>query len=322
MIRTMLLTADGHYLTGGEELVQQWRDSHDGQLWLDIESEPTAEIKALLQSMACDPLAIKDGFRARHPPKVEHFDANTFILFRGISQLDDTLELVPQQIGLWVGEGYLITARRGHSVSITQYWGRESELGLLRRPGILAVRILHYACGRYLEKLLSFEDQLAELEDGLRTESSEKDMKELAGYRARLQRLKRIFSYHKAMSEQIWQDSGPFLAPGEDDTRHERRDLYDRCERLHSLCQMYYEICGDLIEGHISLSSHALNQTMKVLTIISALFVPLTFMAGIYGMNFEHMPELGWRYSYFVLLGVMAVLATVMLVIFRRVRWL
>lgn len=85
---------------------------------------------------------------------------------------------------------------------------------------------------------------------------------------------------------------------------------------------MYYELCSDLIEGHISLSSHHLNETMKILTIISAIFVPMTFMAGIYGMNFEHMPELGWRYAYFSLLGVMAVMAVSMLVVFRKIKWL
>ena len=76
------------------------------------------------------------------------------------------------------------------------------------------------------------------------------------------------------------------------------------------------------MEGYISMSSHSLNHTMKVLTIISAMFVPLTFLAGIYGMNFEYMPELSIRYAYFVLLGVMAVIMVSMLVVFRRIKWL
>ena len=85
---------------------------------------------------------------------------------------------------------------------------------------------------------------------------------------------------------------------------------------------MYYEICGDLVESHISISSHQLNQTMKILTIITAIFVPLGFIAGLYGMNFQYMPELQFRYGYFVILGLMAVLAVGMLTLFRRVRWL
>lgn len=85
---------------------------------------------------------------------------------------------------------------------------------------------------------------------------------------------------------------------------------------------MYDEVCSDLVEGHISLTSRRLNETMKILTIISAVFVSMTFMAGIYGMNFEHMPELSWRYAYFVLLGIMALMAIGMMVIFKRLKWL
>lgn len=322
MIRTMLQSSDGARREGGEELLEDWRADSDSLIWLDIEGEPSDHTRQLLLSFGCDDLAITDSFRKRHPPKVEHFENNTFILFRGISKLDNALDLVPQQIGLWFNDRCLITLHRGNSVSISHVWGKVADKGSLNRPATLGLRILHYASGRYLERLLQFEDALGELEDGLLTEHSEDDMKELVAYRSKLRRLRRIFSYHQHMAEQLWDHGGRFLGDKQDESVHERRDFFDRCERLHSLCQMYYEICGDLIEGYISLSSHHLNQTMKVLTIISALFVPLTFLAGIYGMNFEHMPELGWRYAYFTLLGVMAVVTVIMLTVFRRIRWL
>lgn len=318
----MLLSRDGAYSTGGRELIQQWREDPESCIWLDIEAEPGGEVRALLESMQCDELAIDDSFRSRHPPKVEQFEHSTFILFRGMSQLDDTLELAPQQLALWIGDRHLITFHRGSSISIRHLWEQEAQRSLLDQPGILALRLIHYACGRYLEKLLNFESRLADLEDGLLSEQSEEGMKELVGFRSRLRRLRRVFSYHKVIAEHVYQHGNPHLGSDEDDSTHIRRDLYDRCERLYSLCQMYYEICGDLVEGHISVSSHNLNQTMKILTIISALFVPLTFVAGIYGMNFEYMPELGWKYAYFAALGLMAVMATSMLLLFRRIRWL
>jgi len=85
---------------------------------------------------------------------------------------------------------------------------------------------------------------------------------------------------------------------------------------------MQYEICGDLIEGYISISSHQLNVTMRVLTVISSVFIPLTFLAGIYGMNFAHMPELGVRSAYFILLSVMVAMALGLLVLFKRKGWI
>ena len=99
-------------------------------------------------------------------------------------------------------------------------------------------------------------------------------------------------------------------------------DLRERLDRLLSLSQMYYDICGDLINGYMSVTSHQLNATMRVLTVITALFVPLTFLAGIYGMNFEYIPELKADNGYFILLGVMAVVSVVLLIVFKRKRWL
>ena len=85
---------------------------------------------------------------------------------------------------------------------------------------------------------------------------------------------------------------------------------------------MYYDICGDLIEGYISITSHQLNKTMQILTVITAIFIPLGLLAGLYGMNFEYMPELSWRYSYFVLLGAMFLIASSLLILFKKIKWL
>ena len=89
-----------------------------------------------------------------------------------------------------------------------------------------------------------------------------------------------------------------------------------------SLTGLYYELASDLMDGYITLASHRLNHIVKILTIVMAIFVPLSFMAGVYGMNFEYMPELKLRYSYFVLLGVMAAVAAGLLTVFRRQGWL
>lgn len=322
LIRSMVRHGDGSYSEGGEELVARWQSEPGACLWLDVEGTLTPEITVLLETLKCDQLAITDSARLRHPPKIEHFTDNTFILFRGIARLDLDLELEPQQIGMWIGEDSFITVHRGKSVSVEYFWERERQKQYLEHPGHLALRLFHYACGRYLNTLLQFEERLGELEDGLLSDITEVDMKELVAYRSRLRKLRRIFSYHHALADLIWRLGSPFLGEGDDEYSHFRRDVYDRCERVYSLCSMYYELCSDLVEGHISLASHHLNQTMKILTIISAIFVPLTFMAGIYGMNFEHMPELGWRYAYFSLLAVMVVMAVSMLILFRKIRWL
>jgi Mg2+ and Co2+ transporter CorA len=117
-------------------------------------------------------------------------------------------------------------------------------------------------------------------------------------------------------------DSIDHLYHHEGATLHAINDVFERFERLHSLTQMYYDICGDLVDGYISISSHQLNITMRVLTVITAIFVPLTFLAGIYGMNFAHMPELPYRYGYPVLLLMMLAIGAGLLWVFWRKKWL
>ena len=326
---TMMITAkllvDEELIDGGGELVARWREAPGSKLWLDLEGELDAETAALLEQLGCDPMAITDASRPRHPPKVEEFDNSTFVLYRGISALSRELELTPQQLGLFIGDDFLITLHRGHSVSVSHFLGLVEERGdLLVDSGVLALMLLQFAAGRYLEAILDFEEQLGELEDVLLSGEAEDAMKSLVSYRSRLRVLRRIFNYHRRLSEQILEGTGQQLRGGaeEDANYHLRRKFFDRCERLYTLCDMYYEISGDLVEGYISLSSHRLNNTMKVLTIITAIFVPLSFLAGLYGMNFDNIPELHFQYGYFVVLGVMATVALSMIVLFRRMRWL
>ena len=104
--------------------------------------------------------------------------------------------------------------------------------------------------------------------------------------------------------------------------RHEFNDVYEHTERVASLTTLYKDLVDDLMNGYISITSHRLNQIMKVLTVVTVIFLPLTLMVGIYGMNFEYIPELKFQYAYFILLGVMATLVTALLLLFRKIRWL
>jgi magnesium transporter len=99
-------------------------------------------------------------------------------------------------------------------------------------------------------------------------------------------------------------------------------DIFALVERFNSLAGLYQNVITDLIEAYISLNGHRLNQIMKVLTIVTVIFVPLTLLVGIYGMNFENMPELKSEHGYYILLSTMTGIAALLLYLFRRTRWL
>lgn len=321
MIKTLWLQEDGSKLTGGTELIEQWQSSSEGYLWVDILSEQSSAEKQLLLSLGCHPLAVEDAQRKRHPPKTETFEDQVLILYRGITDFDEDLNVNLVPIALFAAEKLLISVHQGKSLSILQHWNDPTGQ-LLRNPPLLATRIMHYSVGRFLEAVLTFEERINELEDAMQEHPSDEVMRSLIAYKSRLRKLKRHFNYHERIALNLLRETPPLFTEIDPDISHALQDLYDRCERVHSLATMFYEICGDLIEGYLSITSHLLNNTMRVLTVITAIFVPLTFIAGIYGMNFEYIPELKFRNGYFIVMGLMALTGTGLLVLFRKLRWL
>jgi magnesium transporter len=114
-------------------------------------------------------------------------------------------------------------------------------------------------------------------------------------------------------------DQPPQLSP---DVRVYLRDVHDHCVNASDMVETYRELSSGLLNTHLSVTSHKMNEIMKVLTVMSTIFLPLTFFTGLYGMNFDDMPELHWKWSYWVLWGVMVSVSVVLLVLFRRRGWL
>lgn len=322
MIRTLMVDKQGNEQCGSGELIETWKTHHDNCLWLDLIDEPQASERELLIALGCHELAIADALRSRHPPKFEVFADHTFILYRGFKAISEDLQVDTMQLALWIGPRILITRRNGPSLGVNTVWENPERGNLLVEPAVLAMRILVASANGYLDGVLQFEQTLSELEETMLDDGSDDLMQSLVVYKSRLRQLRRTFSYHERVFASLNAAPTPHVASDQGEVQHQVQDVYEKLERLHSLTGMYYELCGDLLDGYLSISSHRLNKTMQVLTIITAIFVPIGFLAGLYGMNFEYMPELQVRGGYFVLLGVMAALASSLLVMFRRKGWL
>ena len=323
MLTAFLVDGAGHLVEGGEELIDRWRGDPRSRIWVDLDSVDEAEEDRIMAIFHLHHLAIADARRHRHPPKLEVFDDHLFILLRGLDADSEMLEFGTIQLALFAGQRFLLSRHTQKSVSVN-HWRQAPELArALGKSGIqLALDISATAARRYLDLLLEFEPRLTELEDELLESTAETAMLELTGFRTRLRKLRRIFSYHTRVFENLKEVETEFFQASDREYEHRVNDVYEKYERAYSLCTMLYELAGDLVEGYISLTNHALNNTMRILTVLTAIFVPLTFLAGIYGMNFEHMPELGWRWSYFVLLAVMLGVMVTLVLVFRRIRWL
>lgn len=310
MIRAQLLTASGKWVTGGQELIERWQSDNTSFIWIDLNGEKNENEKLVLQSLGCHKLAIEDVQRYRHPPKMENFENYTLILYRGLSQFKKSLTFRQMTVALFAGNRILISCHPHQTIAVDHYWEQAQKENLLVSPGLLASRIMKFSVGTYLDSILEFEPFLNEVEDSMQEKPSDDVMRELISYKSRLRKLKRIFSYHERLVTNLLKDIPQRLIDEDGDIEHALQDLFERCERLNSLCTMYFEICGDLINGYLSISSHQLNNTMKVMTVFTAVFVPLTFIVGVYGMNFDNMPELHSQYGYYYVWTLMLAIAS------------
>jgi magnesium transporter len=308
--------------SGSDELLDAWLEDQSTIIWMDFGGEqPELERQILLERFGIHPLAIQDALRDRHPPKIEAFDTFTFILFKGLDSEATGIHFKTIQLALFVGERFLVTRHSSESPSTDQLWSevQRDAAGFARGPDTLALRLSRIMVDRYLRLLLALEPRLDVLETEMVEKPRDEMLAELIGYKTNLKQFRRVFLYHVQLLQELKSGRFPAIRP---DLAHTVNDVYEQQERASSLADLYYEMASDLIDGYISVASHRLNNIMKVLTIITAIFVPLSFLAGIYGMNFEYMPELKSQSGYFVLLGIMGSMVTVLLYVFRRKRWL
>lgn len=323
MIRTMLYRpVTREMVTGSEGLLAAWQQEPDSVLWADLaDNVPEIEQRMLVQSFGLHPLAIQDAQRDRHPPKVEVFADHVFILLKGLGAAQAEFVFETIQIAIFVGDRFLVTRHSGPSPSIDRLWQELQSDGALFAggPDALAMRLSRISIDRYLKRLLTLEPRLEDLEHEIVANPRDEILAELIGYKTNLRKFRRVLLYHVQIFLELLNNRPPQISA---ERIHEVKDVYEHQERANSLATLYYEVASDLIEGYISVASHRLNNIIKVLTIVTAIFVPLSFLAGVYGMNFENMPELQSRAGYFVLLGVMTAIATTLLLLFRRKRWL
>ena len=323
MIRTIVFSpSTGATQTGSDELLQAWQHGPDAVLWADFDAhEPTAEAQVMASRFGLHPLAILDAQRDRHPPKIEAFADHVFILLKGLATPTDNFEFRTIQLSLFIGQRFLVTRHAAHSPSIEMLRTEVAQNPALLTEGAdaLALRLCRIIVDRYTQKLLALEPRLDDIEREIVEHPDDAILAEMIGYKTDLRKFRRVLVYHVQVFAELMRNPPPQVRSGR---VHEVRDVYEHQERASSLASLYYEVSADLIEGYISVASHRLNNIIRILTIITAIFVPLTFLAGIYGMNFEYMPELKSHAGYFVLLGIMGVIALILVLLFRRNRWL
>jgi len=326
MIRTLLYDNNKQLLTeGNQEQLADWQANSNSFIWVDFYEESlTSESETMREVLGLHALAVTDAQRDRHPAKIEAFDDHTFILLKGLSMDTTTMNFATIQIAIFLGARFLVTRHNGPSVSIEKLWTETIEThrehpSLVHQPDVLAVRLTRFIVNRYLPILLDLEKRLDDIEREMISHPQDTLLFELIEHKTNLKKMRRIMAYHTDVFSQLKRDTWPGI---HSERKHEVTDVYEQLERATSLAGLYHELISDLQDGYISLASHRLNHIVKILTIITVIFIPLGFLAGLYGMNFEHIPELHYKNAYYVLLSLMAFIAVSLLILFKKKKWL
>jgi len=320
-IRVMIYEPVNGLRTGGEELLEDLPRADGAWLWADLEGIPKErEYELLTTTFGIRSLAIQDAHRERHPPKQELFDNYLFLLVRELVHKGDSRD-DPEfsQISLFMGENFLVSRRKDPSASLNNVWETTTIEQMEKGPAHSVYRICRHIVDHFTPLVIDLEERLGDIEDSMFQHPSDELLADLAVYNRILKRFRRTLTYQHAVMKHVALSNDGVMRLFDD---HEFNDVYENMERLASLCQLNQELAVDLLNTYISISSHRLNQIMRVLTIVTVIFVPLGLLAGIYGMNFENMPELHWRYGYFAVIGIMLGVVVTLITILRKKKWL
>ena len=305
-----------------DQLPELLQDS-EAVIWVDMESPTAADEQVLLDVFKFHPLTVEDCRENRHYPKIEEFPGYIYFIVHGVRADTSPDRFNTIELDGFLGSNYVITYHHDYfrSIANVKQLLSTSPIACQRGPAFLLHQILDQVVDYYSPVLDDFDTRIDELEESIF--SLQRPNNEILGQIMDLKRsvlrLRRISN--KQMDILLRMSRGEFkLIP--EDMRPFYRDIYDHIARVTDLAESYRDLIGGSQEAYLSVVSNRMNQIMKVLTIFSAVMLPLTFIAGVYGMNFDNMPELHTRYGYFGALVVMGVVAVGMLVFFWRRGWL
>jgi magnesium transporter len=294
--------------------------------WVDVQGLGDAKtIRRLGELFGLHPLAMEDIVHTHQRPKVDDYGEHLFIVARMLTspERSDT-----EQLSLFLGKDFVLTFQEKPGDCLDPVRKRiRAAKGRIRQagPDYLAYALLDSVIDAYFPVLEQYGDWLDQADDEVSDRPTPKTITRIHSLRSDLFLLRRaVWPLRDAMSA-LFREDNPLIS---EETRIYLRDCYDHTVQIIDLVETSRELCSDLRDYYLSTVNNRMSEVMKVLTVIATVFIPLGFIAGLYGMNFDphaspwNMPELEWFYGYPFALGLMGAIAGGLLVFFWRRGWL
>ncbi len=294
-----------------------------GVLWINVDGLHDPSVMELLgRRFGIHPLTLEDILNTTQRPKMEDQGEHLFLVIKMVDIDESSGSLTTEQVSLVIGDGFLLSFQERPGDVFSPLRERlRGGVGRLRKtgPDYLAYGLMDLVVDRYFTILEHLDFRIEGLEDELIATPDRGTLQSIHNLKRLLSTLRlNLWPLREALGALRRVEGG--LIAGE--TRPYLADLYDHAVQVLETIESFREIVAGMIDLYLSSLSNRMNEVMKVLTVIATLFIPLTFLAGVYGMNFDYMPELHWPWAYPALWGGMAVLLAGMLAWFRKKGWL
>jgi len=293
-------------------------------VWVNVDALDNATIEEIGTAFGIHRLAVASVLEGDQRPKVEVYDDSCFVIARMARYCD---HLITEQVSIFLGPGFVVTFQEipGDCFESVRANARR-EGSRLRSAGsdYLAYALINAVIDSYFPLLETLDERLDELEHQAFVAPGAGTISDIHDVKRELLTLRRASWPHREVVSALLHDDVPVTR----ETRIYLRDCYQSAVQVIDLLENYREIAASLTEGYLSTISNKLNEVMKLLTVFMAIFVPLSFIASLYGMNFQpsasplNMPETIWYYGYPFALGLMAIVAGSLLYFFKRRGWL
>ena len=300
--------------------------SHWPVTWVNVEGlADVRQLETLADLFGIHPLAMEDVVHVHQRPKVDDYGDYLFIVTRMIEEADP---LQTDQTSLFLGKNYLLTIQERPGDCLDPLRSRlRKHAGRLRHagPDYLAYAVLDATLDAYFPLVEKYGDRMEHLDDAITRTPSPRIVSELHRLRTNLLQVRKMMWAQRDSLNELIRDDSEFITR---ETRIYLRDCVDHTAQILDVVETYREMCADLRDYYLSQISFKMNQVIKVLTILSTIFLPLGFITGLYGMNFDpehsvwNMPELRWYWGYPFSLGLMAVTTVGLLIYMKRRSWL
>lgn len=299
-------------------MVEVFKEKRDGFAWLDVTNPSQAELMDIAREYAIPHSSVQDSLEPEHLPKFEQIEDKIFIITRVLDPAAKatagSIQQSSRKIAIFFDKGLLITIHRSEQPLLRELKEKYIDTGKVQKESEILLRIIYKVLKTYEEPATRFAEEMDVYESAIFLRKKVPDiLKSVYKVKRRASVCFRIITLMDDVVRRLYEQYRKhYLA----------QDLLDLQLRLGILYNEIVDESNHLLNIYISFTSQRTGEVMRVLTIFSVFFMPLTFIVGIYGMNFDFMPELNWRYGYFVALGVMLLITVVIYIWFKRKRWL